>query len=105
MRTCRNKLELLKHYIENNEVVYQFCGGLIEVSNNIEKENKETLLNYFYGAYRVEVYNRNDLFVRDNWTDLTDWSRDDDALLLLENIGVLICIPKNKAIESNLVEC
>lgn len=39
--------DVLRTYIEANEVVYQFCGELMEVSNGKEKENKETLLGYF----------------------------------------------------------
>lgn len=30
-------VNILRRYIEQNEVVYQFCGELMEVSNDIEK--------------------------------------------------------------------
>lgn len=38
--------DILQKYVETHEVVYQFCGELMEVSNDTEKENKnkETLL-------------------------------------------------------------
>lgn len=31
-------VNILRRYIEQNEVVYQFCGELVEVSNNTKKE-------------------------------------------------------------------
>ena len=38
--------DILQKYVETNEVVFQFCGELVEVSNDTEKENKETLIRY-----------------------------------------------------------
>ena len=92
-------IERLYNYVSNNEVVYQFCGELMEVSNDTEKENKETLLGYFRGANRVEIYTKQDRFVADNWEELADWSTEDDMLFLLDGIGVLLCIPKKEVIE------
>lgn len=54
------KANTLQAYVEANEVVYQFCGELMEVSNGTEKENKETLLDYFRRANRVELYTKHD---------------------------------------------
>lgn len=67
----------------------------MEVSNDIEKENKETLLGYFRRANRVEVYTKHDAFVKNGWPELIDWSTDDDFLILLDGVGVLICIHKS----------
>lgn len=95
---------ILQTYVENNEVVYQFCGELMEVSNDTEKENKVTLLGYFRRANRVEVYSKQDRWAKDGWPELTDWSTDDDMLFLLDGVGVLICIPKKEALANNLIE-
>ena len=97
-------VNILRRYIEQNEVVYQFCGELMEVSSDTEKENKETLLGYFRRANRVEVYTKHDGFVANNWSELSSWSTDDDVLFLLDGVGVLICIPKKEAIAYKLIE-
>lgn len=96
--------DILQKYVETNEVVYQFCGELMEVSNDIEKENKETLLGYFRRANRVEVYTKQDRWAKDGWPELTGWSTDDDMLFLLDGVGVMICIPKKEALANNLIE-
>lgn len=96
--------DALRTYIETNEVVYQFCDALMEVSNDTEKENKETLLGYFRRANRVEVYSKHDSWAKDGWPELADWSTDDDVLFLLDGVGVMICIPKKEAIANNLIE-
>ena len=98
------KADALRKYVESHEVVYQFCGELMEVSNNTEKENKETLLGCFRTANRVEVYTKHDRWANDGWPELADWSTDDDLLFLLNGIGVMICIPKKEAIANNLIE-
>lgn len=97
-------VNILRRYIEQNEVVYQFCGEFMEVSNKSEKENKETLLGYFSRANCVEVYTKHDRWAKDSWPELTDWSTGDDVLFLLDGVGVLICIPKKDAISNNLIE-
>lgn len=97
-------IQSLLNYVESNEVVYQFCGELMEVSNDTEKKNKETLLGYFRRANRVEVYDKHNSFVKDGWAELADWSTDDDVLFLLDGIGVLIYIPQKEAIKNNLIE-
>lgn len=95
--------DILQKYVETNEVVYQFCGELMEVLNDKEQENKEILLGYFHRANRVVVYTKNDRFVKDGWTELADWSTDDDVLFLLDGVGVLICIPKKEAVKNNFI--
>lgn len=99
----KNITSQLLDYILNNEVVYQFCGELIEVSNNVEKENKETLLGCFRRNSRVEVYTKHDRWAKEGWPELANWSTDDDVLFLLQNIGVLICVPKKLALNHNLI--
>ena len=93
----------LQAYVEANEVVYQFCGELMEVSNGTEKENKETLLDYFRRANRVELYTKHDRWAKDGWPELADWSTDDDVLFLLDGVGVMICIPKKEAVKNHLI--
>ena len=97
-------IDTLRQYVEKSEVVYQFCSKLMEVSNDTEKENKETLLGYFRRANRVEVYSKQDRWAKDGWPELTDWSTDVDMLFLLDGVGVLICIPKKEALANNLIE-
>lgn len=104
MKASKNIVSQLLNYVSNNEVVYQFCGELMSVSNDSEKENKKTLLDYFFGANRVEVYDKHEEFVAENWTELADWSTEEDVLFLLDGIGVLICIPKKEAIANDLIE-
>lgn len=74
----------------------------MEVSNDIEKENKETLLGCFRRANRVEVYIKQDRWATDGWSELADWSTDDDVLFLLDGVGVMICIPKKESVENHL---
>ena len=97
------KANTLQAYVEANEVVYQFCGELMEVSNDTEKENKEALLDYFRRANRVELYTKHDRWAKDGWPELADWSTDDDVLFLLDGVGVMICIPKKEAVKNHLI--
>ena len=85
--TSKITADTLRTYVEANEVVQQFCGELMKVSNDTEKENKETLLGYFRRANRVEVYTKHDRWAKDGWSELTDWSTDDDVLFLLDGVG------------------
>lgn len=101
--TNTSTIETLRHYVRHNEVVWQFCGDLVEVANDNEKENRDALLGYFRTAKQIEVYDKHDSFVADNWPELADWSTDDDVLFLLDGIGVLICVPKAHAIENKLI--
>ncbi|MDD5791649.1 MAG: hypothetical protein PUD22_03590 [Erysipelotrichaceae bacterium] len=89
MNSENNIKENLRTYIINNEVVYQSCGELVEVSNDTEKENKDTLLGYFNRANRVDVYTKQDRWAKDGWPELTDWSTDDDVLFLLQNVSIV----------------
>ena len=94
--------DILQKYVEANEVVFQFCVELVEVSNDTEKENKETLLRYLRRGDCVEVYTKQDRWAKDGWSELADWSTDDDVLFLLDGVGVMICIPKKESVENHL---
>lgn len=74
----------------------------MEVSNDTEKENKEILLGYFRRGNRVEVYTKQDRWAKDGWSELADWSTDDDVLFLLDGVGVMNFIPKKEAVENHL---
>ena len=63
MQLAKNILSQLLNYVTRYEVVYQFCGELMEVSNESEIENKENLLGYFRGANHVEVYTKRDILL------------------------------------------
>ena len=101
--TMNNIVSQLFNYIINNEVVYQLCGELMEVSNDKEKENKIALLSYLSSAKRIEVYDKHNAFELDGCTELVNWSTDDDVLFLLQDIGVLICVPEKLAIDNKLI--
>lgn len=93
----------LREYVKQNEVVFQSYGDLIEVANEAEKENKEALLSYFDDASSVEVYAKGDWYIKEEFADLEGWATEDDVLFLLQNIGVLICVPKKLALDNNLI--
>lgn len=89
MKLITDIKEKLQYYINNNEVVYQFCGELVEVSNETMQKNKNTLLDSVNRANYIEMYGKHDSFVKDGLSELTEWSSDDDVLFLLDGIGVL----------------
>ena len=93
----------LNTYITHNEVIYQACGELVELSNDDNQENRQTLLTYLTQASSVEVYEKGDSFIHEPFEELDDWATETDYLLLLQIIGVLICIPKDSAIEAKIV--
>lgn len=95
--------DTLREYVMRNEVEFQAFGNLVEVANEAEKENREELLAYFDDASSVEVYQKGYLFIKDEFADLDGWATDDDVLFLLQNIGVLICVPKKLALDNNLI--
>lgn len=63
----------LREYVQENEVVFQAFGDLVEVANEAEKENKEALLSYFDDASSVEVYDKGHWYVKDEFADLDEW--------------------------------
>lgn len=93
----------LQYYINNNEVVYQFCGELVEVSNETMLKKKNALLDSFKRVNLIEMYGKHNSFLKDGWPELTEWSTDDDVLFLLDGIGMLICIPQKEALDNNLI--
>ena len=95
--------ETLREYVMRNEVVFQAFGNLVEVANEAEKENREELLAYFDDASSVEVYQKGHWFIKYEFADLDGWATDDDVLFLLQNIGVLICVPKKEALNNKLI--
>jgi len=95
----------LLNYIQNNEVVYQVFGELVEVSNDENVQNKESLILDFNNASSVEVYQKGDNFIHEPFVDLDNWATENDTLYLLETIGTLICIPTESAIANNIEVC
>ena len=86
----------LRDYVKKNEVVFQAWGNLVELANEVEKDNKKKLLAYFDDASSVEVYTKGHCFIQDEFSELDRWATEDDMLFLLQNIGVLICVPKKE---------
>ena len=95
--------DTLREYVMRNEVVFQAFGDLVEVANEAEMQNREELLAYFDKASSVEVYHKGHWFIKDEFADLDGWATDDDVMFLLQNIGVLICVPKQHAIVNKLI--
>ena len=50
--------DTLCEYVKENEVVFLAFGGLVEVANEVEKEDREELLSYFDDASSVEMLAR-----------------------------------------------
>ena len=88
MITINNLVSQLLNYVTNNEVVYQFCGELMDIFYDNEKENKTALLSYLSRAKRIEVDKHND-FLKEHWSELVDWSTVDDVLFLLQNVSIV----------------
>ena len=88
MSITKNITSQLLNYVMNNEVVYQFCGELMDVFYDNEKENKTALLSYLSRAKRIEVDKHND-FLKEHWSELVDWSTVDDVLFLLQNVSIV----------------
>lgn len=65
MKTVDNIKELLLDYIKKNEVVYQVCNDLAEVSNEENKDNRQTLLRYFDKTSNIEIYEKGASFIRE----------------------------------------
>ena len=95
--------EKLLHYVETEEVVYQIVDELINVSNDENKEYKESLLAELAAANIVDVYEKDDSEIKEEFPDLNDWSTEDDALFFLVDLGVLICISKKDALFHHLI--
>lgn len=95
--------EKLTNYIESNEVVYQVCGELIEVSNDENQDNRQALLEHLTNASNIVVYEKGKPFIHNAFEDLDNWSTSDDVLFLLETVGVLLCMPQSDAIEQGLI--
>lgn len=102
MGVAKNIISQLLNHVTNNEMVYQFCGELMNISNETEKENKKTLLGYFRRAKRMEVHTKQERLAKDGWPELSDWATDDDVLFLLDGVGVMTCIPKKRPIDNIL---
>lgn len=94
----------LHQYIKNNEVVYQEFEGLIEVSNSVEKENRDNLLKAFDTNPVVQIYKKDDEFIAEDFQELNNWSKKGDVLFLLTPIRILICISQKEAESNGLTE-
>lgn len=103
MKLITDIKEKLQYYINNNEVVYQFCGELVEVSNETMQKNKNALLDSFKRVNLVKIYNKHNSFAKNGCPELTDWSTDDNGLFLLYGVRVLTCISKKATLDNNLI--
>lgn len=91
-------------YINSSEVVYQTYGGLIEVANDMNIENREELIDFFNQTDRIEIYRKDDIFIQESYADLYNWAMDDDIFFLLQIVEVLLCVPKRIVAENAILE-
>lgn len=103
MKLTKVNIDNLRNYIENNEVVYQVCGELVEVSNAENADKRLSLLFYFGHASGVEAYSKGHHFIHEAFEEIDNWSTDNDVLLLLETMGIVVCIPRKLAIDKQIV--
>src|SRR5574344_2624836 len=101
MIVSKNIILGLTDYIKNNEVVYQFCDELIELSNNENPDNRQTILDSLVNTSSVEVYEKGSFLIHESFEELDNWSMDNDCLFLLVPVELLICIPKISAISAD----
>lgn len=94
----QNTKDLLKNYIDSNEVVYQVCGDLIEVSNDGNFDNRQALLEYISNASNITSYEKGASLIHNAFEELDNWATPDDVLFLLEPGGVLLCIPRRDSV-------
>ena len=92
----------LYDYVNQNEVVFQSIDNLVEVANEVEKENRKELLSYFNAASGVEAFSKGNSPIKNDFPELAEWATEDDVLFLLRGAGVLICVPKQQAIGNKL---
>lgn len=103
MKLDNKEIDNLIAYIEQNEVIYQAIGGMVEISNNDNMESRQSLIDSLSQASSVEVYNKGASFIHEPFEELDNWSTEDDLLFLLEVTGILMCIPRKYAIENKLI--
>lgn len=103
MRLDFESTNKLLDYIKSNEVVYQTYGGLIEVANDSNIDNRCELIDYISRADCVEVYHKDDTFIQEPFEDLNNWATKDDIFFLLQIVGVLLCIPKRLVTENAIL--
>ena len=103
MKLVKNEILRLQAYIRANEIVYQRCGDLVNVANDVSQDNRADVLHDFKYATGCMVYDKDNSFIREGFADLTSWATEDDVLFLLESIGTLICLPRKEAIEKKII--
>lgn len=104
MKLSFEAIKRLKHYIMNDEVVYQECDNLMEISNNENPDNRQYLLGCLNREPSIKVCGRLNLCPNTDFTDLTRWSTKGDVLIFMEASGILMCLPYKSAIESKIIE-
>lgn len=103
MILSENIIERLSEYIENNDIVYQPCDELIEVSNDKKTNNRKFLLESLAKTSKIEVYLSGSSFIHESFKDIDDWSNDNDCLFFLKPINLIMCIPKAVASTANFI--
>lgn len=95
----KQKLDIVKdfqNFIETNEVVYQVSGELVEVSNEDNQDNRNTLLEYLSQTTNIVLYEKGAPFIHEACEELDNWATSEDSLYMLEPICVAVCIPHSR---------
>lgn len=87
-RICKTTLI---DYINQNQVAWQKWGGLIEISHDATLPNCPDISNVVDKCEVFDVVSRDEM-LRTPFHDLTEWSTEDDVLVLGDD-NILLCIP------------
>lgn len=64
----------LYDYVNQNEVVFQSIGNLVEVANEVERENRKELLSYLNDASGVEAFSKGHCSIKNDFPELAGWA-------------------------------
>ena len=91
---------------KNNYAVSKWCSNVAQPDLQTKAENpdiRSSLLKSLDLVSSIELYQKDDSFIHEPFENLDNWATGDDALFLLEIIGILICIPCKLATAHNLL--
>lgn len=77
--------DTLYNYIQNNEVVYQFEDGLIEVSHGGKEDETVELLEFINKDSNVIQVSKAEM-IDSNFVDIVEWSHENDVLYLVDDV-------------------
>lgn len=100
----KETMENLKLLVENEEVVYQFCDELIEVSGDADEnqmQNRRKLSSCIDNSGTLEICEPEEI-EDTGFSEIANWSTEEDVLILIDEKDLIICVNKEDAIKYNL---